>query len=110
MNLSSIPVSWIPPRRPAEDAAGRAHGDGTRGSGDDRADDDAEGSDPDAALERAAVVRLVDADPAEPTRSTTAASTILTLSLASSMRWIALSRRRAESPFSTVNAARVVWA
>ena len=41
-------------------------------------------------------------------RSTIAASTIFTLSLASSTRWTAFRRRRASVAVSTVNAARVV--
>ena len=55
-----------PAAQAAEDAAGRAHRDGTGRSGDDRPDDDAEGADAGTALERAPVGRLVDADPAEP--------------------------------------------
>ena len=56
-----------PATQAAEDAAGCAHGDGPSGSGDDRPDDHAEGADPDTGLERAAIGRLVDADPAEST-------------------------------------------
>jgi hypothetical protein len=54
-----------PATQAAEDSAGRPHGNGTRGSGDDGPDDHAEGADPDTGLQRTAIGRLVDADPAE---------------------------------------------
>ena len=48
-----------------EDAAGRAHGDGTRRSGDDRPGEHTEGADADSCLHGPTISRLMDLHPAE---------------------------------------------
>ena len=64
MNLSLMPVSWILPRRPPRTPPAAPPTTAPAGPSDDRADDDADRARPDAALQRAAVLGLVDLDPA----------------------------------------------
>ena len=63
MNLSSMPVSWILPRRPPSTVPAAPPTTAPAGPEDERAGDDAERPAPGAALQRAAVAGLVDLDP-----------------------------------------------
>ena len=110
MNLSSIPMSWKRLRRPLRTPPAAPPATAPAGPGTIAPTMTPRPAPRTAPLSAPGSVVWWTLTRPNLLRSTIAASTILTLSSTSSICWIAFSRRRAESPLSTVNAASVVWA